>query len=176
MIAMVKGVYQYIRKIWRNPKSNMKESTKERLIKWRREKRFEKIDKPTRIDRARKIGYKAKKGFTIIRGRIKQGGRKRPLYGRRGRKPSKAGISHFTPKKSLQSILEERVQKKYPNLEVLGSYPVGQDGKSKWFEVILIDPENGAIKKDKNLKWITEKKHRKRVHRGLTPSGKKARK
>ena len=173
---MVKGLYQYIREIWKKPKSTMKDSTKDRLIKWRRESRFEKIDKPTRIDRARKIGYKSKQGFTIVRGRIKRGGRKRPLYGRRGRKPSKAGISHFTPKKSLQSILEERIQKKYPNLEVLGSYPVGKDGRSKWFEVILVDPKRPEIGKDKNLKWITEKQHRKRVHRGLTPSGKKARK
>ncbi len=65
--------------------------------------------------------------------------------------------------------------KKYPNLEVLGSYPVGEDGKYKWFEVILVNPNNSVIKKDKNMRWITEKQHRRRVFRGLTPSGKRAR-
>jgi len=172
---MTKGLYQMVRKTWKKPKIMLGESFKERLIKWRKESRFVKIDKSTRIDRARALGYKAKKGFVIVRGRLKRGGRKRPLYGRRGRKPSKTGITSFTPTKSLQWVLEERVQKKYPNLEILGSYPVGEDGKYKWFEVILVDPNNPEIKKDKNLKWICEKQHKRRVFRGLTSSGKRAR-
>lgn len=146
----------------------MKGSIKERLMRWRREPRFQKIDKPTRLDRARALGYKAKHGFVIVRGRIRKGGRKRPLYGRRGRKPSKTGISKFTSKLSLQTILEQRVNRKYPNLEVLGSYLVGEDGKYKWFESILVDPNSPEIKKDKNMKWVTEKQHRRRVFRGLT--------
>ena len=173
---MTRGVYQYIRKIWKKPKINLRLLLKKRLISWRKEPRFKRIEKPTRLDKARALGYKAKKGFVIVRGRIERGGRRRPLYGRGGRKPSKAGLIRFTPKKSLQWILEERVQKKYPNLEVLGSYQVGEDGRWKWFEVILVDPNNPEIKKDKNLRWITQKQHRKRVFRGLTPSGKKARK
>ena len=164
-----------VRNVWKKPKAGLGKLFKERLIKWRKEPRFVKIDKPTRIDRARALGYKAKKGFVIVRGRLKRGGRKRPLYGRRGRKPSKTGITKFTPSKSLQWVLEERVQKKYPNLEVLGSYPVGEDGKYKWIEVILVDPNSPDIKKDKNMKWISEKQHRRRVFRGLTPSGKKTR-
>lgn len=153
----------------------MKESTRSRLIQWRRESRFERVEKPTRIDRARSLGYKAKKGFVIVRGRIGRGGRNRPVYGRRGRKPSKSGVTGFTPKKSLQWIMEERIQRKYPNLEVLGSYEVGRDGRHKWFEIILIDPSAPEIKKDKNLKWITSGKNRRRVYRGLTSSGKKGR-
>jgi len=173
---MAEGLYQRIRELWKKPRGEeMKPLTKSRLIKWRREPRFQKIERPTRLDKARGIGYKAKKGFVIIRGRIKRGGRKRPLYGRRGRKPSKAGISDFTPKKSLQWIMEERIQKKYPNLEVLGSYEVGRDGRYKWFEVVLVDPNCPEIKNDKNLKWVTFGKNRRRVHRGLTKSGKKAR-
>jgi len=173
---MTKSAYQRIRDAWKKPKVSMMDLTKERLIKWRKEPRFKKIDKPTRLDRARALGYKAKEGFLIVRGRIGKGGRRRPLYGRRGRKPSKAGLVKYTPKKSLQFILEERVQKKYPNLEVLGSYLVGEDGRYKWFEVIMIDPNNPVIKKDKNIKWINEKQHKGRVFRGLTPAGKKARK
>jgi large subunit ribosomal protein L15e len=172
----VKGVYQHIRELWKKPKTGLRGLFRERLIKWRREPRFQRLEKPTRLDRARGLGYKAKKGFVVVRGRIIKGGRKRPLYGRGGRKPSKTGITKFTPKKSLQWIVEERVQKKYPNLEVLGSYLIGEDGKYKWFEIILIDPNSPEIKKDKNLKWIVEKKHRKRVFRGLTTSGKRARK
>lgn len=172
---MTKGLYQRIRNAWKKPKVTIKDLVRERLIKWRKEPRFKKINKPTKLNRARSLGYKAKEGFVIVRGRIERGGRKRPLYGRRGRKPSKAGLVKYTPKKSLQWILEERVQKKYPNLEVLGSYPVGEDGMYKWFEVIMVDPNNPVIKRDKNMKWITEKQHRRRVFRGLASSGKKAR-
>jgi len=173
---MAKGLYQRVRNSWKKPKVSMKNPIKERLMKWRGESRFKKIDRPTRLDRARSLGYKAKQGFIIVRGRIRRGGRRRPLYGRRGRKPSKAGLVKYTPKKSLQRIVEERIQKKYPNLEVLASYPVGEDGKYKWFETILVDPNNPTIKKDKSIKWITERQHRRRVFRGLTPSGKKTRK
>jgi len=172
----MKGVYQYIRDLWKKPKRTMKSLVRERLIEWRRQERFVRIEKPTRIDRARALGYKAKKGFVIVRARIKRGGRKRPLYGRKGRKPSKAGLTGFTPKKSLQAILEARVARKYPNLEVLNSYFVGEDGRYKWFEVILIDKNAPEIKKDKDLKWITEKQHTRRVFRGLTSASKKARK
>ena len=163
---MAKNMYKSIRNLWKDPKG-MKDTNRERLMKWRKEPRFQKIQKPTRIDRARGLGYKAKKGFVIIRGRIERGGRSRPLYGRRGRKPSKSGLTKFTPKKPISSILEGRIQRKYPNLEVLGSYPVGEDGVSKWFEVIMVDPMNPEIKSDKNIKWITEKQHRRRVFRGL---------
>ena len=156
-------MYQHIKNVWRGQET--KDLVKDRLIKWRKEPRFKKIDKPTRLDRARGLGYKAKKGFVLVRARIGRGGRKRPLYGKRGRKPSKAGLVRYTPRKSLRKIVEQRVQKKYPNLEVLGSYYVAEDGKSKWFEVILVDPNNPEIKKDKNVKWITEKQHRRRVLR-----------
>lgn len=172
---MVRGLYQLIRNAWKRPRESLKELYRRRLIEWRREPRFMRIEKPTRLDRARALGYKAKKGFVIVRARIMRGGRKRPLYGRRGRKPSKAGVSRFTPKLSLQAIVEQRVNRRYPNLEVLGSYEVGRDGRYKWFEVLLVDPNSPYIKKDKNLRWITEPQHRKRAFRGLTSAGKRAR-
>ncbi|MCX6821180.1 MAG: 50S ribosomal protein L15e [Candidatus Aenigmarchaeota archaeon] len=163
---MTKSLYKNIRQAWK--KSNkIKDLKRDRLIKWRKEPRFQKIEKPTRLDRARGLGYKAKKGFVIVRGRIERGGRRRHLYGRGGRKPSKSGLTHFTPGKPINFILKGRIQRKYPNLEVLGSYPVGEDGVYKWFEVIMVDPERPEIKNDKNIKWITEKQHRRRVLRGL---------
>ncbi len=172
---MTGRLYKRIRDMRRKDTAPKKDLIKERLLKWREESRFKKIDKPTNLDKARALGYKSKEGFVIVRGRINRGGRRRPLYGRRGRKPSKAGSVKYTPNKSLQWILEERIQRKYPNLEILGSYPVGEDGRYKWFEVIMVDPNSPVIKKDKNMKWVTEKQHRRRVFRGLTPSGKKAR-
>jgi large subunit ribosomal protein L15e len=164
---MTKGLYQHIRSTWKREKTGARSLMRTSMIKWRKEPRFKKVDKPTKLDKARGLGYKAKKGFVLVRARIDRGGRRRPLYGRGGRKPSKTGLVRYTAGKSLRKITEQRVQKKYPNLEVLGSYYLCEDGISKWFEVILVDPNNPEIKKDKNMKWIAEKQHRRRVLRGL---------
>jgi len=158
----MKGIYQFIRELWKKPK----EMYKSRLVKWRRQPTVIRLDKPTRIDRARGLGYRAKQGFVIVRARIKRGGRKRPLYGKRGRKPKKSGMVKYTSKKSLKRIAEERVARKYPNLEVLNSYQVAEDGQHIWYEIILVDPNHPVIKNDPKINWICNQKRR--VFRGLT--------
>jgi len=45
-------------------------------------------------------------------------------------------------------IAEERAAKKYPNLEVLNSYYVTEDGSHKWYEVILVDPHHPVIRNE----------------------------
>jgi large subunit ribosomal protein L15e len=85
------------------------------------------------------------------------------------------GVTKITPQKSIKRIAEERVARKYPNLEVLNSYWVWEDGKFKFYEVILVDPHHPSIKNDPNIKWIGEKQHTSRVFRGLTSEGKKTR-
>jgi large subunit ribosomal protein L15e len=156
-------------------KEAKKTALKARLIQWRRQHTVERVSKPTNPARARALGYKAKKGYTVARVKVKRGGRRRRKYGRGGRKPKKAGLVKFTPGKGLRWIAEERGAKRFPNLEVLNSYYVGQDGKSKWYEVIFADPQHPAIKRDKNIKWITAPANKRRVLRGLTSAGKKAR-
>jgi len=164
------GYYKYLKKSFqRGPKALMRE----RYIQWRTEPSFLRIDRPTRLDRARSLGYKAKEGIIIVRACMKKGGRTRPRPNK-GRMPSKMGV-HFTPGKSKRLILEERVQRKYPNMEVLNSYFVGDDSKHIWYEVILVNPMHPQIQKDKDLKWICDKQHTHRANRGLTSAGKKIR-
>lgn len=70
-------MYKYIREAWKRPKdSYVKEIMMERAPKWRRENAVQKIKRPTRIDRARSLGYKSKQGFVVARVRVKRGGRK----------------------------------------------------------------------------------------------------
>ena len=167
--------YKYIAEEWANPeKSFVDELMRQRLIEWRKMHTVTRIDKPTRLDRARKLGYKAKQGFVIARTRVRRGGRQKPRP-RSGRRPKRMGVAKFKPAKSIRLIGEERVAKKFPNLEVLNSYWVGEDGRSKWFEVILVDPNHPVIKSDKDVCWITEKQHRNRALRSLTSAGKKMR-
>lgn len=138
--------------MYKQIKENWKENglSREKLLKWRRQSAFRRIENPTRLPKARELGYKAKKGFVLVRARIKKGGRKRPKP-RKGRKPKKAGRVKFTPQKTLKKIAEERTSKKYPNLEVLNSYYVGEDGEDKWFEVILVDTSHPTIKNDPEI-------------------------
>ena len=158
---------------WHKPQEKLGDAYKQKLIAWRAEEVVQKIERPTRLDRAHSLGYKAKQGVVIVRVRLKGGGRKRPRPAM-ARKPSKSG-RFFTAKKSKQWIAEERAARKFPNLEVLNSYWVGEDVVSHWYEVILLDKHHPSIQSDKELRWITERQHKGRVHRGLTSAGKKSR-
>jgi large subunit ribosomal protein L15e len=152
----------------------MKRLMWERLVQWRKEPRFSRIDRPTRLDRARNLGYRAKPGYVIVRTRVRKGGlRKRTIKG--GRRPKKKGIEKITMRKSIQIIAEERTNKRYQNMEVLASYWVGEDGKHKWYEIILVDPMHPVILKDPKISWIATPANRGRAFRGLTPAGRKSR-
>jgi len=152
---------------WRKPESSyVKEVMKERVILWRKEPAITRVDKPTRIDRARRLGYKDKAGYVVTRVRVRKSGlrKQRPKMGRRQKK---MGVSKIKSTKSLRLIAEERAARKYPNLEVLNSYWVWQDGLYKWFVVILVDQ---TVLPELNLG-----KGRGRVFRGLTSAGRKVR-
>ena len=172
---MAKSLYKYIGEAWHQPgKSIVGELRWDRMIQWRSENVFTRIERPTRLDRARAIGYRAKPGFVIVRTRVRRGGlRKRAI--RKGRKPRSKGILSITMSKSIRRIAEERCQKHYPNMEILNSYWVGQDGRHKFFEVILVDPAHPAIMSDPKINWICEKEQSGRANRGLTSAGKKGR-
>ena len=167
------GMYKYIRKLWKKPKENLKEIQKNRLIEWRREQVSVRISKPTRLDRARSLGYKAKQGYIIVRQRVLRGGHMRPQF-KAGRRPKHYGRKKILDK-SYQQIAEERANKNHKNCEVLNSYPVGRDGKYFWYEIILIDKAHPVILADKNINWISKPSNRGRVYRGLTSAAKKSR-
>jgi len=152
---MTVKMYSYMQRAWRRPgDSYVEELMRERVIRWRRQPSIARMERPTRLDRARRLGYKAKKGFVIARVRIRRGGRRKPRP-RMGRRPKRMGVSKYTPAKSLKLIAEERAARKFPNLEVLNSYWVWEDGTSKWFEIIMVDPHNPSIRSDKNVGWIS---------------------
>ena len=146
----------------------------ERLLTWRRQNTVTRLEHPTRLDRARSLGFKAKGGFVVVRVRVRRGGqRKRAIIA--GRRPKHKGVLRMTLKKSLRRIAEERAQKHYPNLEVLNSYWVGEDGKQKFFEVLLLDPTSPEIRADPQLAWIGAPAQKRRVFRGLTSAGREGR-
>ncbi len=164
--------YKYAREQYEQPKDNLDEIWKNRLQKWRKEGVIERHENPTRLPKARQKGYKAKKGFQVYRVRVNKGGTKRRRADG-GRKPSKAGQSRYSSKKSKQVIGEQKVSSKFDNLEVLDSYWLAEDGNYKWFEVITVDPEHPEIQADDDINWIAE--NRSRAENGLTPASNKSR-
>ena len=167
-------MYRYALKSWKNSEKTSKEQIKQRLIVWRRQPAILRTEGPLRIPRARSLGYRAKQGFIIVRVRVRRGGLRkgRPKGGRRQKH---MGITKFTPSKNMKMIAEERADKRFPNLRVLNSYWVGEDGQYKWFEVILVDPKHPSIKNDPSINWICGLDKRGRASRGLTSSGRKVR-
>ncbi|KAL2149392.1 hypothetical protein VTH82DRAFT_8043 [Thermothelomyces myriococcoides] len=132
--------------------------------------------RPSRPDKARRLGYKAKQGYVIYRVRVRRGGRKRPApkgatYG----KPTNQGINQLKYQRSLKATAEERVGRRCANLRVLNSYWINQDSTYKYYEVILVDPQHKAIRRDPRINWIVNPVHKHREARGLTSTGKKSR-
>lgn len=150
------------------------ELMKQRTLEWRGQYAIVRVEKPLRLNRARELGYKAKEGFSVTRVRVRRGGM-RKSKAKAGRRQKRSGVNRFVPAKSMQLIAEERAAKKFPNLEVLNSYWVGEDGQHKWFEVILVDPNHPSIKNDDHINWICDNSQKGRVNRGLTSQGKKMR-
>ena len=170
-----RSLYAHVRAAWKDPgESWLKDVRRDRLLAWRQGESFVRLERPTRIDRARDLGYRAKPGFVVVRARVRRGGLRRPNP-MGGRHPKRRGMLKITMAKSIQRIAEERAAKRYPNLQVLASYWVGEDGGHKYYEVILVDPQHPAIRADRKIAWIAEPQHRGRVYRGLTPAGKKGR-
>ena len=163
--------YQRLRELWKKPNS-IKDLTTQRMIDWRKQDTIVRIVRPTRLDRARSLGYRAKQGIILARVRVNRGGRQRPRPTKAGRR-SRRQTSRKIVGISYQQIAEQRANKKFINCEVLNSYFVAKDGKHYWYEIILIDRAHPQIKKDPKLKELAKK--RGRVHRGLTSSGRKSR-
>lgn len=171
------GAYKYMQELYRKKQSDtMRFLLRIRCWQYRQLSNLHRAPRPSRPDKARRLGYKAKQGFVIYRVRIRRGGRKKPVpkgqvYG----KPANCGINQLKNQRSLQAIAEERVGRKCKALRVVNSYWVAQDSTYKFFEVICIDPFHKAIRRDPNLQWICKPTAKHREMRGLTSANRKSR-
>ena len=124
---------------------------RQRAVIWRNQNALTRVEKPSRIARARRLGYKAKQGIIVVRMRVGTGGmrKQRP---RGGRRPKHLGVTKIKADVSMKQVSERRVLERYPNMKLLGSYFLYKDGMHYWFEVILADPSHPRIAKDKEIR------------------------
>lgn len=124
---------------------------RDRIVAWRRQPAAMRLDRPSRPQRARRLGYKAKQGVVVVRMRVGTGGmrRQRP---RGGRRPKHLGVTRIKADVSMKQVAERRVLERYPNMRLLGSYYIYKDGAHYWFEVILADPSHPRVAKDPEMR------------------------
>jgi len=134
-------------KMWRENAPELRA----KAVEWRRQNSLVRVERPSRIQKARQLGYKAKQGVVVIRMRVGRGNmrKKRPVAGRR---PKHLGVLRIKPALSMQKVAERRVLERHPNMKLLGSYYLYQDGLYLWYEVILADPSHPRILKDKEIR------------------------
>ncbi|XP_013380527.1 60S ribosomal protein L15-like [Lingula anatina] len=171
------GAYKYMQELYRKKQSDvLRFLLRVRCWQYRQLSAIHRVPRPSRPDKARRMGYKAKQGYVIYRIRLRRGGRKRPVekgctYG----KPKTHGVNELKFARRLQSVAEERVGKRCGGLRVLNSYWVAQDSTYKYYEVILVDPFHKAIRRNPDTQWICKPVHKHREMRGLTSAGKRSR-
>ncbi|KAI9207312.1 ribosomal protein L15e [Polychytrium aggregatum] len=169
--------YKYLEELYKKKQSDvMRFLLRVRVWEYRQLNVIHRASRPSRPDKARRLGYKAKQGYVIYRVRVRRGGRKRPVakgivYG----KPKSQGVTELKYQRALRNTAEGRVANRCPNLRVLNSYWVNTDSVYKYFEVILVDPQHKAIRRDPRINWIVDPVHKRREARGLTAIGKKSR-
>eukprot|EP00240_Pyramimonas_obovata_P014474 CAMPEP_0118926094 /NCGR_PEP_ID=MMETSP1169-20130426/3871_1 /TAXON_ID=36882 /ORGANISM="Pyramimonas obovata, Strain CCMP722" /LENGTH=204 /DNA_ID=CAMNT_0006867579 /DNA_START=57 /DNA_END=671 /DNA_ORIENTATION=+ len=171
------GAYKYVEELWKKKQSDvLRFLLRVRCWEYRQLPGIYRLRKPSRPDKARRLGYKAKQGYVIYRVRVRRGGRKRPVgkgivYG----KPVNHGITQLKFGRNLKNVAEERVGRRCGNLRILNSYWINHDSTYKYFEIIMIDVQHKAIRQDPRINWIVAPVHKHRECRGLTSAGKKYR-
>ncbi|KAF3944663.1 hypothetical protein CMV_028887 [Castanea mollissima] len=164
------GAYKYVSELWRKKQSDvMRFLQRVRCWEYRQQSAIVRVTRPTRPDKARRLGYKAKQGYVVYRVRVRRGGRKRPVpkgivYG----KPTNQGVTQLKFQRSKRSVAEERAGRHLGGLRVLNSYWLNEDSTYKYYEVILVDVAHNAIRNDPRINWLAGAKHKHRELRGLT--------
>ena len=172
------GIAKYIAKTfqkeWKGENDenyDYKSLMQKRTIEYRKEiKSVVKVDRPTNITAAKQVGYKAKNDIIVARVRVRKGS---GTYSRpkNKRRPKRQGQAKLTRRKSTQAMAEEKASNKFENMEAIGSYKIAEDGKSHYYEIVLVDRDSKVIAKDKELKFLKVGQQG-RAERGKTKAGK----
>ncbi|VVB70471.1 50S ribosomal protein L15e [uncultured archaeon] len=129
------GARKYIRKSFMKAMKTRTLEYKNRIISYRKkDAKIVKLDKPTNPVRAKTLGFKQSKSYVVYRLTVRKGMRARPKPDQ-GRKPGKSR-KFKEPGFSWQDYAENTLLKKRNNLTIVGSYKVGEDGDTTFYEVL----------------------------------------
>ncbi|KAL0220729.1 hypothetical protein RCL1_000583 [Eukaryota sp. TZLM3-RCL] len=171
------GAYKYLEELYKRKQSDvLRYLMRIRAWEYRQLPTVHRVTRPTRPDKARRLGYKAKQGVVVYRVRIRRGSRKRQVHnGIVHGKPVHQGVKYLKNDRNSRAIAEEKAGRALPALRVMNSYWICQDGTFRYFEVIMVDPFHAAVRRDPRLNWICSATMKHRELRGLTSAGKEHR-
>lgn len=73
---------QYVEELWKKKQSDvLRFLLRMRCWEYRQLPAIMRVNHPSRPDKARRMGFKAKQGFVVYRVRVRRGGRKKPVKG-----------------------------------------------------------------------------------------------
>lgn len=156
------GAYKYIAQTLQRQYKERDQAFRSKIMAWRSGPAMAAVEYPSNLGRARRLGYKAKQGYAVVRIRVDKGRRTRPKP--MGGRKHKNFYRFVQPGMSHQAMAEQRVNRAYRNMEVLNSYWVGEDGNYKYFEVILADPTKATVN-------VSSVMRQGKAFRGLTSAG-----
>jgi large subunit ribosomal protein L15e len=104
------GAYKYLEELYKKKQSDiLRFLLRVRCWQFRQLAAIHRAPRPTRADKARRLGYKAKQGYVIYRVRVKRGGRKRPVVkGQTYGKPKTHGVNALKNQRSHRAVAEVR--------------------------------------------------------------------
>merc|ERR1712228_972212 len=162
------GAYKYLQELYKKKQSDLLRFLfRIRCWQLRHLSAIHRASRPTRPDKAKRLGYRAKQGYVIYRVRLRRGGRKKPVpkgatYG----KPKREGVNQIKFQRGTRSKAEERAGRLAGALRVLSSYWICRDSTYMYYEVIMGDPR---------INWICKAVMKHRELRGQTAAGRKNR-
>src|ERR1700722_7965311 len=97
------GAYKYLQELYKKKQSDvLRFILRIRCWEYRQLNTIHRASRPSRPDKARRMGYKAKQGYVIYRVRVRRGGRRRQVpKGQVCGKPASIGVKHLKPTRNL---------------------------------------------------------------------------
>lgn len=75
------GAYKYLEELYKKKQSDvLRFLLRLRCWEYRQLPGIARLQRPSRPDKARRMGFKAKQGYVIYRVRVRRGGRKKPVH------------------------------------------------------------------------------------------------
>ena len=120
------GAYKYLSELYTKKQSDVLQFvSRVRCWEYRQLAVCHRASRPSRPDKARRLGYKAKQGYLIYRIRVRRGNRKKPVAkGATFGKPVRQGVNHLKFQRGLKATAEERVGRRCGNLRVYVFFPL----------------------------------------------------
>ena len=92
-------------KVWLRLWKENSPELRQRAIIWRKQNAVTRVERPSRLLRAKRLGYKAKQGIIVVRMRVGAGGmrKQRPTGGRR---PKHLGVTRIKAAVSMKQVAD----------------------------------------------------------------------